>query len=249
MILIILRKYGNNHLFLQLSCVNFNSDINNYVLKLLHMETNTSIKNWITGTNPNILENIHQKDVNITIYKRDINLLEKQINALLKLNIELKSTGDIDTIIHEISRIIKPNDFQLLLQDIKNLLSIFGNITGTKNLKLFLATINTNMCRKFHSDVNDLRMLCTYSGPGTLWLKEDNINRKALEAYKSNEAIVIDENTIQQVDTGAVTILKGSKYAGKTTKAVVHRSPTIEEKSQKRLLLRIDTNEFLKTSY
>ncbi|MGK0427956.1 MAG: hypothetical protein ACJAUR_002072 [Ulvibacter sp.] len=40
-------------------------------------------------------------------------------------------------------------------------------------------------------------------------------------------------------------MLKGAIYLSEGTKAVVHRSPTIEESVETRLLLRIDTNEFL----
>jgi len=132
------------------------------------------------------------------------------------------------------------------LNDIETLLSIFNRITQAQSFRLLLATINTNMCRRFHTDVNDLRMLCTYSGPGTLWLTEDNVNREALETCKDNECIVKDESKIQQAPTGSVVILKGAIYPQQGTKAIVHRSPTIEESGEKRLLLRIDTNEFLK---
>ena len=93
--------------------------------------------------------------------------------------------------------------------------------------------------------MNDLRMLCTYSGPGTLWLKEDNIDREALHASTDNEPIALDERMIQQVRTGDLVILKGAIYPKEGTKAAVHRSPAIEESGERRLLLRIDTNEFL----
>jgi len=130
----------------------------------------------------------------------------------------------------------------MILQDIKNLLHHFKAITNAKSFRLLLATVNSNMCKKFHVDINDLRMLCTYGGPGTLWLTEDNINRKALNPYGTNQSIVIDTNSIKQAKTGAVIILKGAKYQKDATKAAVHQSPTIEESREKRLLLRIDTN-------
>ena len=40
---------------------------------------------------------------------------------------------------------------------------------------------------------------------------------------------------------GDIVILKGALYP--ESKAIIHRSPTIEETGKKRLLLRIDTNE------
>ena len=99
------------------------------------------------------------------------------------------------------------------------------------------------MCRRFHTDLNYIRMLCTYSGPGTMWLSENNLNRKALDDLDENDSIVINQNDIKQVDTGSVVILKGALYPREGTKAAVHRSPNIEESQQKRLLLRIDTDE------
>ena len=86
-------------------------------------------------------------------------------------------------------------------------------------------------------------MLCTYSGPGTLWLSEKNLNREALDYLKSNNSIVVNDDFINQVSTGSVAILKGGLYPRKGTKAIVHRSPNSQESQQKRLLLRIDTNE------
>jgi hypothetical protein len=89
-------------------------------------------------------------------------------------------------------------------------------------------------------------MLCTYIGPGTLWLKEDNINRRALVSSSSqDEDIVVNQNEIQQVEAGSALILKGAIYPKEGTRAIVHRSPAIEESGERRLLLRIDTNSFL----
>lgn len=202
-------------------------------------------KNWEIGTTPKILKNIYQNDVNIAIYERDTSTLTSEINNLIAQNIEFRSSGDITTILNAIITVINPNKCRLIILDIQNLLYLFREITNANSFRLLLATINTNMCRKFHTDINDLRMLCTYSGPGTLWLTEDNINRKALGSCGDNECIVIDERRVQQAGTGSVVILKGAIYPQESTRAVVHRSPTIEESGEKRLLLRIDTNEFL----
>ena len=205
----------------------------------------TSIKNWEIGKTPSALESIHQQDVNIAIYERDTSKLKAEIDSLLEQNIERRAKGDIDTILGEITQAIKPEKHSLIIEDIKALLHLFQEVSQAKSIRLLLATVNVNMCRKFHTDVNDMRMLCTYSGPGTLWLKEDNINRDAMNAAGLNEAIVLDQDKIQQVETGAAILLKGALYPKEGTRAVVHRSPTIEESGQKRLLLRIDTHEFM----
>ena len=48
-----------------------------------------------------------------------------------------------------------------------------------------------------------------------------------------------------QVPENGVVLLKGALYPKAGTRAIVHRSPTIEESGEKRLLLRIDTNDNL----
>ncbi|MEM9526087.1 MAG: DUF1826 domain-containing protein, partial [Bacteroidota bacterium] len=153
--------------------------------------------------------------------------------------------GAMGTILNNLTTALNPDKYCSILLDIKALLSYFAEVTDSKEHRLLLTTVKTNMCRRFHSDINDLRMLCTYSGPGTLWLTDDNINTKALETSGNNESIVLVKERIQQAKTGAVVLLKGALYPSKNAKAVVHRSPNIEEYDQERLLLRIDTNESL----
>ncbi|MEL6253362.1 MAG: DUF1826 domain-containing protein [Bacteroidota bacterium] len=208
------------------------------------MKTTASVQNWAIGTTPDVLENIHQKDINIAVYERDLTEFEAEIEHLLEQNIELKLSGDAATIHEELKKAIDPNTSPQITQDILDLVDLFKGISGSEKIRLLLATINVNMCRKFHTDVNDIRMLCTYSGPGTLWLTEDNINRNGLGTPEGNASIVIDEGKIQQAKTGAAILLKGAIYPKEGTKAVVHRSPTIEESGERRLLLRVDTGKF-----
>lgn len=191
--------------------------------------------NWAISDDIDALDSIHQDDVNIAIYTRDTSNLESEINSLLDQNIECKASGDIDSILGEIAEIIDPNRYPLVMNDVRDLLSKFQKVSQSESSRLLIATVNSNMCRKFHTDLNDLRMLCTYSGPGTLWLTEDNVDRS------SRDTTALRENDIQQVATGDVAILKGAIYPN-VQSAIVHRSPTIEETGEKRLLLRIDTN-------
>lgn len=209
------------------------------------MKISPAVKNWEIGTTPSVLENIHQEDTNIAIYKRDKSILASEINHLLRQNIEFRASGDINSILDKITQTIKPNEFPLIIQDIKVLLHLFQKLSSAKSFRLLLITISSDMCRKFHTDINDLRMICTYSGAGTLWLTEDNINQKELYESGEDKDIVIEESEIQQAKTGSVVILKGLLYPKEGTRAVVHRSPAIEKMGAKRLLFRIDTNEFL----
>lgn len=198
-----------------------------------------SVQNWKRGSNMNVLDSIHQQGVNIVIYDRDINPITEEIKYLLDLDIEVRSKGSLDEILSEISSYL--SNAKGVLEDITDLLCRFQKVSKADSFRVLLASVKSNMCKRFHTDINDLRMLCTYSGQGTLWLTDGNINPNALDSLTSNESIAKCEDDIQQVPTGAVTILKGALYPN-AGHGVVHRSPAIEEFGGKRLLLRIDTD-------
>ena len=209
------------------------------------MKTSLTSKNWVRGKTPAILERIHEVDVNIALFDRDISAISKEIAFLIQRDIELRSCGSIDTMVNAISDSKDLEGCETIKGDIKDLIHLFGDISGAKEVRIFLATVKNSMCRKFHTDINDLRMLCTYSGPGTLWVREDDWGSAALEAYEESEDGVIDERHVEQAETGSVVLLKGAIYPKEGAKAILHRSPTIEENVDKRLLLRVDTDAFL----
>lgn len=205
------------------------------------MQILATTTNWKIETSPNVLEKIHQNHINITIYDRDVAALKDEINALVKEDFSLKTSGDIAAIQKTMNERLDPNTFSGIVEDVTNLLRHFKEVTKVNDFRLLLTTVNSNMCRRFHTDINNIRMLCTYSGPGTLWLTEDNINQQALSDPRSGVPIPLRENEVRQVHTGQVALLKGALYPN-TKSAVVHRSPTIEETGEQRLLLRVDTN-------
>jgi len=93
--------------------------------------------------------------------------------------------------------------------------------------------------------MNDLRLLCTYLGPGTLSLPSDAIDEEVMRRNDHNKPVERDPSLIQQVATGHVAVIKGALYPKNGHDACVHRSPTIEETGTVRLLLRIATDQSL----
>lgn len=206
----------------------------------LNNDVELVLSNWVESDTLEGLSAIHQSKINIAFYNRPVNYLEAEINRLIQQQVTFDYTGGKLDVLAQLTEQLDLHESSLIVQDIQNLLNTFQGITNSKTFRVYLATINNNMCRRFHMDMNVLRMLCTYSGPGTLWLSEDNIDRNALNSYDANEAIVNDEKNIQQTATGAILVLKGAKYSKKSSNGAVHRSPTIEESGETRLLLRID---------
>lgn len=203
----------------------------------------TPLANAAISNDAQILQDIHLKTKNIAIYQREVEPLKATLAQIVERSIICRTSGttaEITTFLNTYFSNELPEQ-KALLEDILKLLGVFKQLTKIDSFRLLLATINTNMCRRFHTDINDVRMLCTYAGPGTLWAPDEAINHKAYQRGSSNEEIILDESLIQQVNTGDVVILKGALYPD--ANPVLHRSPSIEEHGGKRLLLRIDTNE------
>ncbi len=201
--------------------------------------------NTIMGNTINVLHEIHRTEKNIAIYQRDTFLIQKELSLTKLNNIKFKASGKSEEILELLKSYFKANLLSCnnLFEDISNLFKEFENITQATSFSLLLNTVNSNLCKRFHTDINDLRLLCTYKGQGTLWLPNKAVNRQAFLSQEGNEQIIKDKKQIQQVDTGDVIIMKGALYPNAS--AAVHQSPSIEENGESRLVLRLDTNDFL----
>ncbi|MEM6964653.1 MAG: DUF1826 domain-containing protein [Bacteroidota bacterium] len=207
------------------------------------LKTISKFDNAVISDDSTILDDIHMTNKNIAIFQREIAPLKEGLDQASQQSIECKVSGTVEEISTALNTYFA-NELpaqKVLLEDILSLLALFQRVSKGDSFRFFLATIHNNMCRKFHTDINSLRLLCTYVGPGTIWLPEAAIDHKALRAKASD--IVLHKDLIQQAKTGDVVILKGALYP--EAEAIIHRSPTIEESGEKRLLLRIDMNESL----
>jgi len=209
------------------------------------IQTARTYANAAIGSDDNVLQDIHLASKNIAVYQRNVERLNEELSRIAEQPIECRASGTVAEILAILSDYFDTQlpEYPLLLGDISRLLELFERTTESSSFRLLLTTVSTNMCRKFHTDVNDLRLLCTYIGPGTLWLPNEAVNLKALQRRGEHQEIVRDQGQIQQVRTGHVVILKGALYPD--ANPILHRSPDIEKQGEKRILLRIDTNEFL----
>jgi hypothetical protein len=206
------------------------------------MELTTSqFTNAAIHCDSSVLEDIHMVSKNIAVYQRDIRFLDTELAGLAGQDIEFQVSGSIESIHAKLDTYFLGlgTPSPLLTDDVIQLLRLFAGTTRISSFRVLLVTVRSDMCRKFHADRNDLRLLCTYIGPGTIWLPEEAIEDKGLHAWDTG--LEIDQRLAQQTTTGDVTILKGNLYPGASP--VLHRSPVIESHGETRLLLRVDTNE------
>lgn len=115
------------------------------------------------------------------------------------------------------------------------------NRTRCQEFKVELNTVRTDQCRLFHTDRVNLRMICTYIGPGTQICRDSNVNRQAL-GLGDNYKIVRDWKKIYQARSGEYCFLAGDLHPERLGKGIVHRSPPIEKDQLARLVLKIDEN-------
>ncbi len=205
-------------------------------------KTNVAFKNAVLARHKPAMQDIHLPDKNIAIYQRDIAPLQSELAALRTKPIECRANGSTKMVLamaHNYFAQHLPNH-AALLEDVAELFTLFEAVTQADSFRLLLTTVSTNMCLKFHTDINDLRLLCTYLGPGTLWLPDEAVDFKALQNRGIKRDIVKDHQLIQQAQTGDVVLLKGALYPD--ANPILHRSPVIEDQGLERLLLRIDTN-------
>ena len=204
------------------------------------INTSTKFSNAVIGRSAEELKHIQSTSKNIAIYQRSTAAVKKECISVINKAMVCQASGNTQDIISSLEAYF--NEYQLkvplLLKDLEELLHQFGDIAKCQSFRLLLTTVDTNMCRKFHTDINDLRLLCTYIGPGTLWLPNEAMHDEPPQ--NKSDDIVVDGSLIQQASEGDVVILKGALYPD--ADPVLHRSPPIEEKGEKRLLLRIDTN-------
>ena len=191
---------------------------------------------------------IHQKEVNISIWQRKLN------NNIVKASKHIIKTQPR----LQISKVIKPKDVNEILiseigssddtsdlrEDIFELVNMFCYLFDLKKVVFGLKVLDHAMCPRFHIDRVTCRLITTYQGIATEWLPHHLVDRSKL-GYASHGKL--DEETgifknledIRNLDAGHVGFLKGESWDGNQGAGLVHRSPKVENGRQ-RLLMTLD---------
>jgi hypothetical protein len=119
-------------------------------------------------------------------------------------------------------------DLPALTADIALLARQHAAIAGNARVRIRLEVVETDACRKFHSDYVTLRAITTYLGQGTQWTEAEGRDRAGLPGGPE----------IRQLRTGEVGMFKGRLW--QETSAILHRSPPIGNTGARRLVLVID---------
>jgi hypothetical protein len=195
---------------------------------------------------PRDLQRIGELDVNLCLWRRaSLPAVADEIAGLHALDLPdvRRSTcaaafdEDASALLHESG--LDPLAFRNWLADMRLLADLFFTVNEGRHVTLRLETTVEDGCRRFHVDRTNLRLLCTYRGPGTEWLTDAQVDRAAQSSGAPNESI-IRTGEPSQFEPFWVGILKGDTYPGNAGRGLVHRSPPIGGSGQTRVLFCLD---------
>ena len=109
----------------------------------------------------------------------------------------------------------------------------FAHRAHAARLQVSISHSRQPTCPRFHVDNVPLRLISTPHGPGTQWLRAQDVKLTSDNRIEQN----IDEELIQQMASGSVGFFRGAGGDLTNIAGVVHRSPPDMED---RVILKID---------
>ncbi|AFM03802.1 Protein of unknown function (DUF1826) [Bernardetia litoralis DSM 6794] len=190
-------------------------------------------KNSVYKSNtPSVFKEL--KNYSAVVWQHELSIFEKEeisqlINQPNFIKIDVK--GDTESVLKYLQQHF---NFPNLKEHVELLIHSFVSQIENDKLRLMLSIVDTDMCRKFHTDIIDYRLVCTYFGEGTLFVLPEN--EKLMET---------SDECIEQLEVGEAMLFKGALSSSKENPALLHKSPIISTKKEsKRLFLRLDTLNF-----
>lgn len=120
--------------------------------------------------------------------------------------------------------------------DVAWLVSAFACLLEARRIGLRLRVLDKAMCPRFHVDHVPLRLITTYVGAGSQWLREEAMPRHRLGEPGAEPG---DASRIEQLQAGEVALFKGEKWRGNEGAGIIHRSPQVGH-DERRLILTLD---------
>lgn len=149
------------------------------------------------------------------------------------------SPSEVPTILREALPDADWEQLQWLENDCRTLAQCFSQAADAPRFSATFGPIRGDECRLFHVDNYRLRLLCTYCGPGTEYLADDQVDRSRL-GRGSNDGVIRASAAASRTGPGEVLVMKGARYPDQT-QGLVHRSPPLEGTGVVRLRLRLTT--------
>ena len=195
------------------------------------------------GETPLALADILDNGVNLALWQRQLPLHIAEFGALLvslgeplaeSLVVELDSE-DAEPDLQGLAAGCRDLEgYEGFIADVAWLISAFACLLGAKRIGVRLRLLDKAMCPRFHVDHVPVRLITTYAGIGSQWLREGVMDRRQL-----SQADAEPTERIEQIHCGEVALLKGEKWRGNEGYGLIHRSPALAA-NERRLILTLD---------
>ncbi|MHC8356655.1 DUF1826 domain-containing protein [Pseudomonas sp. LB3P81] len=203
------------------------------------------VMSQVQGETPQALARILDDGVNLAIWQRQLPAPIADFGSLLlslneplaeSLSLEIANEDTEPNLRGWASGFSDLEGYEGFTADVSWLVSAFACLLGAKRIGVRLRVLEKAMCPRFHVDHVPVRLITTYAGVGSQWLKEGVMDRRQLS---QPEAEPTDNSLIQQIGSGAVALLKGEKWHGNEGFGLIHRSPQLAP-GERRLILTLD---------
>ncbi|QXH67476.1 MULTISPECIES: DUF1826 domain-containing protein [Pseudomonas] len=195
------------------------------------------------GDSPLALSDILEDGVNLALWQRQLPLHIAEFGALLvalnepladSMVIELNSEDAAPNLQGLASSCRDLDGYEGFIADVAWLVSAFACLLGAKRIGVRLRLLDKAMCPRFHVDHVPVRLITTYAGIGSQWLREGVMDRRTLSQPDAEPS-----ERIEQIQCGEVALLKGTKWHGNENHGLIHRSPALKA-DERRLILTLD---------
>ncbi|WP_300633466.1 DUF1826 domain-containing protein [Pseudomonas sp.] len=195
------------------------------------------------GETPLALSDILEDGVNLALWQRQLPLHIAEFGALLvslneplaeALVIELDSEDSVPNLQGLASSCRDLEGYDGFIADVSWLISAFACLLGARRIGVRLRLLDKAMCPRFHVDHVPVRLITTYAGVGSQWLREGVMDRRRLSRPDAEPT-----ERIEQIRCGEVALLKGTKWHGNENHGLIHRSPALKA-NERRLILTLD---------
>ena len=195
------------------------------------------------GETPLALADNLDNGVNLALWQRQLPLHIAEFGALLvslneplaeSLVVELDSEEAEPNLLGLAAGCRDLEGYDGFIADVAWLVSAFACLLGAKRIGVRLRLLDKAMCPRFHVDHVPVRLITTYAGIGSQWLREGVMDRRQL-----SQADAEPSERIEQIHCGEVALLKGEKWRGNEGYGLIHRSPALAA-NERRLILTLD---------
>ncbi|UJJ32780.1 DUF1826 domain-containing protein [Halopseudomonas maritima] len=199
---------------------------------------------WVCGSDLGVLAEVFDEAITIAIMQRQLapQLLASIAAQCVAQPWELAWRGVPDAALEQaLTRSMPaPQQAGQLIADVRLLAEAVACLFDVEAVGIRMRLLDGAMCPRFHCDNLPVRLVTSYSGPGSEWLPDQAVNRAGLgKPEPGKPEVVRDAGAIRQLAEGDVCLLKGSGWVGNEERGIVHRSPAVAA-GLRRLLLTID---------